>query len=371
MALEIGKVSPTSLESQVRNKRDVHSVGLITTPSVLGKPGSTSSHLLDYGDLTPRHFKMVTSAIPLRTDLQELVLSIAAKNRLTLDKTKQLTTLVSGAETIIDAQRLIHESTIQAFNEEMKAAKRLIDEAISAGRYIPQEPVRHDRRALDGRNALPAASTLPTVEQASSSELEALFQRVNDIRPSLRRFAISNAKVPVQDVEDVISEAMLSTWRYANKRILTHLGDVELKNLMNQMVRSRAADFWRKTGGRKDSFECTEHPLLIPLSEIEQDGNFDDEFEGRSSRDARVLDYHEPGYADVEERDEKSRQSFKLKLALMSLSPKQRQVFILRTFFGLQKRNIVQVLNTNIAVIERQSADATINLKKILGPSQS
>jgi RNA polymerase sigma factor (sigma-70 family) len=339
--------------------KQLQQIGVIATES----RGNVSFYLLDSKDITARHIQIITAAIPRGTDLQELVLSIAVKNRLTLDKTKQLAMLVSGVRTVVKAQRLIHESTIQTFDEEMKAAKRLIEDAMSEGRYTPEvEQISSSMQTVNKTRVSMKNTEKRSVIEQSTKEQEQLFSRIDNIRSQLIRFTMRYARVNIDNAEDIVSQTTLHAWKYARTHDLTGIDNTGLRKLMIYMVKRTAITFLKNPQGSRGLGEKAIIPTFISISDIEAENGSDT---NSYFRYRKQLSQHEKGYTDIENADE-FKQNFKFKFSIINMPTKQRQVIILRTLFSLSLQEIAQILNINMVTTEAHSYQASLVLKNAL-----
>lgn len=316
--------------------------------------------------ITPQHLQVIANANPNRYEIQRLVADAAKAGGLTVPRTRALSVLVSQAESIEEAKKIIESGswiTIEPlyapkkkgveikplgkegqnyqelvgkfFDAEMEIARLTIENAILAGRYSPN---------IDEGKQVVAARLARVIENVSTDELEELqlepvspmssdersevFEMINGMRKELISYLQNQFDVKPDNSEDIVQDAILKIVSYSNRGKLgtEYLERSRLKPLMLKAVQYTRVDWMRKALGRH-----TPHPFQASLSELED-----------NKRDWNTLKYDEPGYEEIEDEKELLRQN--LRYVLPQLTDRQRRIVMMRAFYNLQSQDIAQIL---------------------------
>lgn len=350
--------------------------------------------------ITPQHLQAIATILPYRYDLQKLLADAAKAHTLTVARTRALAVFISNANSTVEAQTLIesgawetlypvyspisHEAerelkplnneglnsqTLidQFFQDELRIARLIVENAILAGRYIPSAEEKKNG-GNDGKAAVSESKDepndilpVPELEEnpessLTSEQLETVFQKIDEMRPDLTNFLFRVLQVRLQDSEDIISDAILKVWKYAQRGKMgeQYLEDKRLKALMVKVVNYSRVDWFRKLHGRKGNkvgyFGQTYLSEILPSDD------------GKELTYGDRLSYEEEGFNDAEQDEYKQR----FRYVLPQLTEYQRIVLVMKTYFELGDEDIGQILGKEPATVASVFVQTKQKLLKIL-----
>jgi len=339
--------------------------------------------------ITPMHLSVISKVLPYRYEIQKLVAQAAKEHNLTVPKTRALAAHVSNIDDAEEVIRIINsgkwlslepvyspsrqrelrkvrkeDQNYQAlidkfFEDEMEIARLSIENAILAGRYVPQDTTKEPTSTnIEGPdNGAPDIDPFKELESSSVSQLtskeqELVFQSIDNMRQDLIRYLSAKFGVKSQNCEDIVQDAVLKIVNYSNTGQLKreYLDPGRLKTLMLRAVQFTRVDWFRKELGRKGQ---TPHPYLNPIDEIEV-----------GTSDYHKLGYEEQGFEEIEDQKEEYLQ--KVKFALPDLTEEQRRVVVLRVFFDLNPFRVGQILGKDPQTVDSVFYQSRQKLRKIL-----
>jgi len=259
------------------------------------------------------------------------------------------------------------ELASQFFEDEIQIVRLLIENAILSGRYTPADSARSTEIKKDTVFVVfPASEKDNTdilqeldgnpVSNLSSDELIGVFEKINGMRNYLSSYLFHTQGVKPQHSEDIISEAILKVWGYAQRGKLgsEYLEGTRLKALMQRAVNFSRIDWFRKRHGATRKVN-PQYFFETYISEIEP-----------TSSDYHKLGREDAGLEEVENENENEEYRQYIKYALPQLTEYQRRIVVLKAYFNLTAIEIGQILDKSPNTVKSTHSHALEKLRNIL-----